>query len=75
MRKMIVLYDKEDNCSLLVHLDDENSGVTVIGTDQNNKTVRLTLDDRLLKQLCNDVAKAIKNRARRNNECGEIVYA
>lgn len=72
MIKIIGLYDGEEDCSLTVSIDSEHSGVMVYGTNQHNQRVAMLFDDRLLKQLCNSVSKAIKSRATKANACGKV---
>lgn len=72
MIKIIGLYDGEEDCSLTVSIDSEHSGVMVYGTNQHNQRVAMLFDDRLLKQMCKDVSKAIKSRAAKANACGKV---
>lgn len=74
MIKIIELYDGEEDCSLLVSIDSEHSGVLLYGTNQYKERVSMLFDDRLLKKLCNEVSKSIKSRATKANSCGKVKY-
>ena len=72
MITVIGLDDYEDSTSIVVSIDSNNTGTMVYCTNHYGDKVALIVDARLLKQLCNEVSNAIKSRARRTNECGEV---
>ena len=72
MINIISLDDVEDASTIQVSLDSNDSGALVYCTNHEGQKVGLIVDARLLKQLCNAVAKAIKGRAQRANECGYV---
>ena len=72
MMTFINLIDEEDASSILISLDDEWTGAVVHCTNHHGDKLSLIVDDRLLKQLCNQVSKAIKSRAQKTNECGYV---
>ena len=74
MIKIISLVDEEEDCMLQVVLDSEHTGAMLYGKNQHNDRIVMVLDDKLLKQLCKDVSKAIKSRAQKTNECGYVKH-
>lgn len=72
MITIIGLEDEEDSSTIAVSIDSNNSGALIYCTNHYGDKVALNVDDRLLKQLCNEVSKAIKSRAQKTNECGEV---
>lgn len=72
MITFINLKDEEDASSIMVTLDDDCTGAIIYCTNHHGAKLSLIVDDRLLKQLCNQVSKAIKSRAQKTNECGYV---
>ena len=72
MITVIGLEDGEDSSTIVVSIDSDYSGAMVYCVNHYGDKVTLSVDNRLLKQLCNDVSKAIKSRAQKTNECGEV---
>lgn len=72
---IIKLHDMEEDCSVAVSVDSEHSGVLVYCMNSHGDKASLIVDAQLLKQLCNQVSKVIKARAKNINACGEVSNA
>lgn len=72
---IIQLRDREDGCSVAVSVNSEHSGVLVYCTNHHGDKASLIVDAQLLKQLCNEVTKAIKVKAKNSNACGDVSNA
>lgn len=72
MISIISLDDEEDASRIQVSIDSKYTGALVYCTNYEGDTVSLIVDDRLLKQLCNQVSKVIKSKAQKTNECGYV---
>lgn len=69
---IIQLRDEEDGCSVAVSVDSEHSGVLVYCTNNHGGKTSFIVDAQLLKQLCNEVSKTIKARAKKSNLSGVV---
>ena len=74
MKKYVTLNDYEDDSEIAIFIDDDYSGVLVCCADHKGGSVSMTIDSGLLKQLCNKTAEALKHRAQKSNECGEVKW-
>lgn len=72
MIHIIGLEDEEDSSTIAVSIESDYTGAMVYCENQYGDKVALTVDIRLLKQLCNQVSKAIKSRAQKTNGCGSV---
>jgi transaldolase len=72
MIKILSLDDSEDASTIQVSIDSDYTGAMVYCTNDQGDRVSLIVDAQLLKQLCNRVSKAIKLKAQKTNECGDV---
>lgn len=73
MMNVISLNDYEDGSTISVSIEDNFTGALVYCTNQYGDKIALTVDNRLLKQLCNQIIKAIKVKAQKTNMCGNVI--
>jgi len=69
---VIGLDDHEDASTIVVSIENGYTGAMVYCTNHYGDKVVLSVDNRLLKQLCNQVAKAIKVKAQKTSICGTV---
>lgn len=72
MKTIIGLEDHEESSTIVVSIEDNYTGAMIYCTNHYGDKVALIVDNRLLKQLCNQVSEAIKSKAQKTNVCGEV---
>lgn len=68
--KLSIVDHEEDN--LLQAIIDENTGITLVGFDQNGDMMDFLFHKALFKRFCQQVIKHIDERATNSNYIGEV---